>query len=125
MDRSKPIIISEEALEKRRARTRANSQKWRERWPEKHTAAVRKREDKMRSLIATIKVTSGCVDCGYNENPSALQFDHVRGVKLFDVSQGRVKGEKLLLDEIDKCEVRCANCHAIVTAERRYAGGQE
>lgn len=60
-----------------------------------------------------IKLESGCVDCGYREHPTALQFDHVRGKKIADVSSFVVL--KDALTEISKCEVRCANCHSIKT----------
>ena len=62
----------------------------------------------------------GCVDCGTKEQ-AVLELDHVRGNKVADVS--RLIGGSLvrLLAEIDKCEVRCANCHRRVTYERRRA----
>ena len=61
-----------------------------------------------------------CVDCGFSDT-RALDFDHVRGTKLFNIGQEKWMGNSLrsLLEEIDKCEVRCANCHRIVTAERK------
>jgi predicted transcriptional regulator len=64
--------------------------------------------------------THPCVDCG-NSDVRVLEFDHVRGVKINSVSAG-VRDSwsvKKLLDEIDKCEIRCANCHKIVTDKRR------
>jgi len=70
--------------------------------------------------IAMIKLESGCVDCGYNEDPDALEFDHVRGTKVRSVAgTGLVGSINQALNEIEKCEVRCSNCHSIVTAERR------
>jgi len=63
--------------------------------------------------LARIKMQSGCVDCGYRSHPTALQFDHVRGDKLNDVS--RMNTLKDALEEAKKCEVRCANCHSIKT----------
>lgn len=53
-----------------------------------------------------------CVDCGESD-PVVLEFDHVRGVKLNNVSNlisGMGKFHQLM-DEISKCDVRCANCH--------------
>jgi hypothetical protein len=60
-----------------------------------------------------------CVDCGQT-NPLVLEFDHVRGTKKDDVSRLIQNGVplNLILEEIQKCEVRCANCHRIVTATR-------
>lgn len=53
-----------------------------------------------------------CVDCGEGD-PLVLEFDHVRGEKEADVSRMLVRrySWKRILGEIDKCEVRCANCH--------------
>ena len=61
-----------------------------------------------------------CVDCG-NNNIIVLEFDHVRGEKLGNISKIVSTGRSLrfLLREIEKCEVRCANCHRIVTHRRR------
>lgn len=60
-----------------------------------------------------------CIDCGYSD-PRALEFDHVKGKKKDNVSTLCMKARSLDLikEEIAKCEVRCANCHNIVTYER-------
>lgn len=75
--------------------------------------------------VDEIKLESGCVDCSYNKHPRALQFDHVRGEKVENVS--RMVLMALAWDrieaEIEKCEVVCANCHAIRTDNRNH--GQE
>jgi len=61
-----------------------------------------------------------CVDCG-NSDIRVLEFDHVRGEKLYHVSYMVTKAYKLDLvkQEIEKCEIRCCNCHRIITQERR------
>ncbi len=58
-----------------------------------------------------------CVDCG-EADPLVLEFDHLRD-KSFAVSVG-IRGHKWqsVLDEIDKCDVVCANCHRRRTALR-------
>jgi hypothetical protein len=55
-----------------------------------------------------------CVDCGIL-NPLILQFDHVNGVKKDKISNmvAVKKPWNEILDEISKCEVRCANCHIV------------
>lgn len=60
-----------------------------------------------------------CVDCN-EKDPVVLEFDHVRGVKLFSISSGIRRGKSIsdLTKEIAKCEVRCANCHRRITAIR-------
>lgn len=60
---------------------------------------------------------NGCVDCG-EKDVRCLEFDHVRGEKVSSVGHmTRFKHEKLIA-EMDKCEVRCANCHKKVTRDR-------
>lgn len=57
-----------------------------------------------------------CVDCG-NDDPRVMEFDHVRGVKKYNVSemQNQRHTVKALMEEIAKCDIRCANCHRIKT----------
>ena len=59
-----------------------------------------------------------CVDCG-ETNPIFLDFDHVRGVKRKDISSALRRGWKLdtLIEEIQKCDVRCVKCHRVKTAK--------
>ena len=80
----------------------------------------KKQNYKNRRYIAFVKSLSECVDCG-ESNAVVLEFDHVRGVKKSNVSDmaNQSYSFKTIQEEIDKCEVRCANCHRIVTHERR------
>jgi hypothetical protein len=66
----------------------------------------------LRSFIDAQLATKQCVDCGIND-PIVLQFDHVRGTKVNDVSRlvRASASEQAILEEIAKCEIRCANCH--------------
>jgi len=60
-----------------------------------------------------------CVDCGETDIV-VLEFDHI-GEKLGDIStlaNGGRSWERIKA-EIEKCEVRCANCHRKKTIERR------
>lgn len=61
-----------------------------------------------------------CVDCGESD-PIVLDFDHIRGTKTASVSY--LLGSSMSWDrvqkEIDKCVVRCANCHRKKTAKER------
>lgn len=65
-----------------------------------------------------------CKDCGGTFPPCAMDFDHVRGEKLFTLSRVRatffsdkVKGRAL--EEIAKCDLVCACCHRVRTEDRR------
>jgi hypothetical protein len=72
---------------------------------------------KRMAVLVEFRLKKGCIDCGYNEHPAALQFDHVRGTKRANVSALAAKSWKAVIEEVRKCEVRCANCHAIKTYE--------
>lgn len=81
---------------------------------------ARKRAAKWR-LAQLIKLHSGCVDCGYAAHAVALQFDHIGDNKKMNVSD-MIRSDYswiTIKEEIDKCEVRCANCHAVMTAHRK------
>lgn len=70
-------------------------------------------------LLAQIKLERGCADCGYNEYAVALHFDHRDSSnKVRDVTRLRNGNMEKLLAEIEKCDVVCANCHAVRTARR-------
>jgi len=59
-----------------------------------------------------------CIDCGETDL-IVLEFDHVRGDKLDSVSHLAFSvgaSVKRIMEEIEKCDVRCANCHRRKTA---------
>ncbi|SRR6266403_2061637 len=58
--------------------------------------------------------------CG-EYDPVVLDFDHVKGKKRFHISRALSLGysTKTILKEIQKCVVRCSNCHRRVTAKRQ------
>jgi hypothetical protein len=73
-------------------------------------------EERMVYLIDFFR-SHPCVDCGESD-PMVLEFDHV-GVKKFNVAKGlRDRPWQSALDEIEQCEVVCANCHRRRTASR-------
>ena len=86
----------------------------------KYRAGVVARRVAARQYLAELKLASGCVDCGFNTHAEALDFDHV-GVKTVNpsVMVTRGWGFSRIDKELAQCEVRCANCHRIKTAERR------
>jgi hypothetical protein len=59
-----------------------------------------------------------CVDCG-ERDLVVLEFDHL-GEKVADISvyAGGRRTWPTVLAEIEKCAVRCANCHRRMTAQR-------
>jgi hypothetical protein len=72
-----------------------------------------------RAYVIEFLSVHSCVDCG-NADLRVLEFDHVRGEKSYDVSRLVCSGARLwrLKNEIEKCEIRCANCHRIKTAQQ-------
>lgn len=65
--------------------------------------------------------THPCVDCGESD-PVVLEFDHIkRETKEAAISEmlSRQVGWSRVLAEIEKCEVRCANCHRRKTAKEQ------
>ena len=56
-----------------------------------------------------------CLDCGIRFPVCCMQFDHV-AKKRFNVGDmvSRLFSVNLVRAEIAKCEVVCANCHAII-----------
>ncbi|WP_249009275.1 hypothetical protein [Conexibacter sp. DBS9H8] len=69
------------------------------------------------SLLIAYFASHPCVDCGESD-PRVLEFDHQRD-KAFDIGAGmRDRPWTDVLEEIDKCEVRCANCHRRRTAQQ-------
>lgn len=76
------------------------------------------RYDRRRVLFDAIKVAIGCAQCGYSENPAALQFDHLSPeTKAFHIGSQISRNIYRLMDEIEKCQVLCANCHAVKSAD--------
>lgn len=74
--------------------------------------------------VREYKLKHGCVDCGYKEHPAALEFDHLEarnGDQTRTVARLMGKTLKRIKQEIDLCELVCANCHRIRTHNRKQA----
>ncbi len=91
-----------------------NSDKYRSR-----TRARRHRQrDSYWSWLMNYLASHPCVDCGKTD-PVVLQFDHRDGstkVSTIGAMLSRASWATLL-NEVAKCDVRCANCHRLRTAE--------
>lgn len=82
----------------------------------RHVNQTRYKSENRKNILDYL-VTHSCVDCGETD-PRVLEFDHVRGVKSENISilVNTGRSWKRILEEIAKCEVRCANCHRRKTA---------
>jgi len=85
-----------------------------------------KRKKELLRAIAQERKAQPCADCGGMFPYYVMDFDHREGeVKSAHVSRlvGQMNLQRLL-DEIEKCDVVCANCHRIRTfvREQRFSG---
>lgn len=72
------------------------------------------RYKEQRAQLNELKVERGCDCCGYSKNPAALQFHH-RDPATKVAAVTRMIGKyvwETILEEIAKCDLLCANCHA-------------
>lgn len=90
--------------------TRDHYKKNKQYYKEKAARSKKKMKEQSRDYLFNHFLNNPCVDCGETDF-NVLTFDHVRGDKICDVSKliaGKIEN---LIQEIEKCEVRCANCH--------------
>ncbi len=85
-----------------------------------HRKLVKDRTDKIRKWIWSLKI-SPCMDCKISFSSWQMHFDHKPGEeKLDDVSAMISSGNRqCILEEIKKCDLVCANCHADRTYKRK------
>jgi hypothetical protein len=104
----------------------AYQRRWYEQHRERHLAAVlaNKRERRKRNyaLINAAKSVP-CADCGRTYSPYVMDFDHAHGAKTANISELARAAAPLavLVAEIAKCDIVCANCHR----ERTYGRDPE
>lgn len=81
------------------------------------------KENKAKNLIwlREFLVKNGCKNCGINDF-RVLQFHHRDpNEKSFNI-QSRLLSKKNMVEEIEKCDVLCANCHSIEHYELKLQG---
>jgi hypothetical protein len=89
-----------------------------------YAAKSRRRNSRIRAELQTrvldYLLGHPCVDCDEGD-PVVLEFDHVVGDKvdnIADLIRKAVSVERLDR-EMEKCEIRCANCHRRRTAQQQ------
>jgi hypothetical protein len=68
--------------------------------------------------LQKIVLNSSCIDCGESD-PVVLEFDHRSDVPKFMAVSSLIRNRydlEIIKKEIEKCEIRCANCHRRKTA---------
>ena len=60
-----------------------------------------------------------CQDCGRKFPPLCMDLDHVRGTKQQKLSLLKTARREIIVAELAKCDVVCANCHVLRTEMRR------
>lgn len=76
-----------------------------------YEAVARRRKKLKRQLVE--HHGGECVRCGYSKSIVALTFHHKDPKeKEFKISSSMVGGWGKLLEESEKCELLCLNCHA-------------
>jgi len=76
------------------------------------------------SMVAEIKESEGCNNCGIDISPVALDLHHTdKDDKFMDVSTMITQGYSYdrIRKEVEKCDILCANCHRIETSDGIYS----
>jgi hypothetical protein len=100
-----------------------NCKRWNENNRDRINKRMRNRNKTASHFVNAYKLFFGCVDCGYRENAVALQADHLKDKK-YNIGAIVGTGASLirLYQELLKCEIRCANCHAVKHHYERIFG---
>lgn len=81
----------------------------------KYADCQKENRDKRDIWFRDFKATLKCFECGFSDQ-RCLDFHHkIQTTKEFGISDGVKQGfsQKRIIEEIEKCEVLCANCHLI------------
>ena len=72
----------------------------------------------IRSYAWIYLCTHSCIDCG-EKDPVVLEFDHISNKTAAISEMSRNHTLEAVRKEIEKCQVRCANCHRRKTAKEQ------
>jgi hypothetical protein len=123
-NRSRADGLQRVCRECQRAYVRGHYYANRQYYLEKALRSNRRHRELIRAELRRLKDVP-CADCGVRYPPWVMQFDHVRGQKLFNLGawnhmSTNIRTEQLLA-EAAKCEIVCANCHHERTWQRWLA----
>lgn len=103
--------------EKRREAGRANYRRHKEAYVARKNAA----RQRIRRFLYDYLSKHPCVDCG-ESHPATLDFDHTDDRdRKFHICRASAEGYSIesIEQEIEKCVVRCANCHRKRTSKKQ------
>ena len=104
--------------------------KWQQDYQHRNREALtlekKKRREAQRQVIREGKKIP-CVDCYVQYDHWIMDYDHVRGVKRFNLNTlGRKSASwNTIYEEMAKCEVVCSNCHRNRTYLRSHGAKAE
>lgn len=91
---------------------------------EKTRHRTRDRRGKIKKFLQEYKQSHPCTDCKENYPYWIMEFDHLRD-KQFNLSgfMSKTISIEKVIEEVQKCEVVCSNCHKNRTHFRSYKNG--
>ena len=77
-------------------------------------------------FIRRYKITNPCIDCGHHYSWVVMEFDHreKRSSRMELIAYKVHRRRNILLAEMQKCDLVCANCHRVRTYERGLLEGK-
>ena len=98
------------------------SSNWYKNNVQEQVARASKTKKDIAEMLYDYKITNPYCQgpCGKSYPPAVLQFDHIDpSTKKFNLGDAaRTQGRLKVLEEMEKCVLLCANCHALRTAKQ-------
>lgn len=74
---------------------------------------------KTRYEVINLLKNKPCTDCGVMYEPCQMDFDHRPGeIKKFNIGREYCRSLTSIREEMEKCDLVCANCHRLRTYNR-------
>lgn len=107
--------------------TKAHRRTWYQKNKAKQYALVQARKQRTVAKLQAYKRTLKCSKCGFS-HPAALHFHHRDPAQkertVSKMPWGGCGWDRIML-EIEKCDVLCANCHAVLHADETLEVGHD
>ena len=105
-----------------RAKAQADSKRHYERHKPDYLARNTKNKHEKRDFIRQYKEFHGCMDCGGKFPYFVLDLDHRDpSLKKYAMNRVHLVGSwDQMVEELNKCDVVCSNCHRIRSHEKKH-----